>query len=431
MIIKRIESVILILSLISGILLLSINVGKTQEIYNFNYTITATGTETTTYYPTETFTWTVTGNATEHWIKEETVYLYKYTCKKYYCECNRWGCNCSWRYTSSDCSENPRCPSGYSYYNRYTCGTTTRPNRQETHITKTDSGEGKIDNNDFRIISEFNATPLPQHDGILSDTHFKVSWDNDNDNVEVCFSDTHSNYTANPYAKYLVARIKNEAQKNITWESSETGTANISFADGDKFITTSTLNAPNNDTVWSVSVDNINLNAWMDGNNLYVHVKSDTITMNLPKGWSMISLPLVPENTSLISLFPGAKVVYGYEKVTGYMRVKQEDSLEAKKGYWILMDQAKTYELYGQPITNYSLSVNDSGWLMIGGCSSDVRALSENCAIKVIYGYDQETGYKRVLESENLKPAKGYWILLDDVEDQCELTVEVIEPPVF
>ena len=95
------------------------------------------------------------------------------------------------------------------------------------------------------------------------------------------------------------------------------------------------------------------------------------------------------------------------------------------------MDQTKTYDLTGQSITEYSLSVNDSGWLMIGGCSSDARALSENCTIKVIYGYDRETGYKCVLGSENLKTAKGYWILLEDVEDQCELTVEAAALPVF
>ncbi|MGA1864646.1 MAG: choice-of-anchor Q domain-containing protein [bacterium] len=154
-------------------------------------------------------------------------------------------------------------------------------------------------------------------------------------------------------------------------------------------------------------------------------------TLDLPNGWSMISLPLIPENTYLSSLFPEAKVVYGYEKATGYKRVKQEESMEANKGYWILMDQAKTYDLTGQSIAEYSLSVNDSGWLMIGGCSSDARVLSENCVIKVIYGYDRETGYKRVLESENLKPAKGYWILLENVEDQCKLTVEVTAPPVF
>jgi hypothetical protein len=146
--------------------------------------------------------------------------------------------------------------------------------------------------------------------------------------------------------------------------------------------------------------------------------------MSLLNGWNMISLPVVPENLTLSSLFPDAVVVYSYEKIGGYVRVKNDDDMEAGKGYWIFLNEAKTYTLTGKPIPSHTISVNEDGWHMIGGCSSSAKTSSTNCSIGVIYGYEPGSGYIRVQGSESLEWGKGYWLLIQNVTGQAEVEVK-------
>lgn len=57
--------------------------------------------------------------------------------------------------------------------------------------------------------------------------------------------------------------------------------------------------------------------------------------MHLPAGWSMMSLPVIPVNASLFSLFHEAVVIYGYEKGKGYVRITKKEDLEKGIGYWV------------------------------------------------------------------------------------------------
>ena len=50
--------------------------------------------------------------------------------------------------------------------------------------------------------------------------------------------------------------------------------------------------------------------------------------MNLSEGWSMISLPVVPNDARLSAVFPGAAVMYRFERGTGYVRVQTDESLQ-------------------------------------------------------------------------------------------------------
>jgi hypothetical protein len=150
-----------------------------------------------------------------------------------------------------------------------------------------------------------------------------------------------------------------------------------------------------------------------------------TVPIELQAGWHMISLPVNPTDKRPKILFPEAIVVYGYEKGTGYARVKPDEDLEIGKGYWILLNEARTYTITDNPIDEYNLSVQD-GWYMIGGCTSDAKPSGNNCNIRVIYGYEPGAGYKRVQVNENLIPGKGYWILIEGVTDQAFLTVQGI-----
>ncbi|MGA1865031.1 MAG: hypothetical protein ACMUHX_08215 [bacterium] len=158
----------------------------------------------------------------------------------------------------------------------------------------------------------------------------------------------------------------------------------------------------------------------------YAVAENITINMNLPTGWSMISLPVLSVNPVLSEVFPGAQVVYGYKKGSGYVRVSEDKEMEAGSGYWILLNKARTFSLTGMRIDKYNFPVG-SGWYMVGGCSSSARVLADNCKIVVVYEYDPGTGYKRVYDTSSLDPSKGYWILFDNINgDQAQLDVERI-----
>ncbi|MGA1842061.1 MAG: putative metal-binding motif-containing protein, partial [bacterium] len=149
------------------------------------------------------------------------------------------------------------------------------------------------------------------------------------------------------------------------------------------------------------------------------------VEMDFSEGWSMISLSVEPDNPKVKELFPDAVVVYTYERGKGYVRVEE---LQVGKGYWILFHESQSCEFCGKPIHSYSKTVYSDGWEMIGGCTSDARPTADSCKIDVIYRFVKGKGYQRVFhESEPLEPAGGFWILLEDVVDQCVITVEELK----
>lgn len=162
--------------------------------------------------------------------------------------------------------------------------------------------------------------------------------------------------------------------------------------------------------VYSTSAVRIDLTS--ENGNLFI-TNQMFFEMELPPGWSMISLPVAPSSLPVSSLFPGAVVIYGYKKGFGYQRVTAEENLEIGKGYWILLDMTKTLNIPGEKIEEYNLPVQD-GWNMIGGCTSDVEAFVDKGEIKVIYDYVQGIGYQQLFESGPLQPGRGYWINLSE-----------------
>lgn len=159
-----------------------------------------------------------------------------------------------------------------------------------------------------------------------------------------------------------------------------------------------------------------------------IDIEEISIILNLSEGWSMISLPVSPDIASVKALFPEAEVIYGYEKDIGYVRVQDEEELVLGRGYWILLKAEKSYELTGQRIQGYTLSVSKDGWYMIGGCTDQAKASIDNGTIGAIYGYVPGVGYQQVLETDNLLRGKGYWILFSDIIGLAQLGVEVENP---
>ena len=138
------------------------------------------------------------------------------------------------------------------------------------------------------------------------------------------------------------------------------------------------------------------------------------VPVDLPAGWSLISLPVMPDNAVLSGIFPEAKLVYGFDKDFGYVRIDKEEELKEGEGYWILMPEAHNYTLTGAAIEEITLSA-EYGWFLIGSCTSACVPSRDDGIIKVIYSFDPGFGYQRV---EYLESGKGYWILISEPADE-------------
>jgi len=151
--------------------------------------------------------------------------------------------------------------------------------------------------------------------------------------------------------------------------------------------------------------------------NIMAHCHSnDSRQYYLKKGFNLVSLSLIPENSSLLANFPQAKVAYAYEN-GGYVRGL---ALEPGKGYWIEMPSTRTIEIAGYPFTSNQLQLK-RGWQLIGGIHkpAKIQTIPENC-VQTIYGYN-EGGYQQTTE---ILSEKGYWIYL---EQDCTVSLLSIE----
>jgi hypothetical protein len=128
-------------------------------------------------------------------------------------------------------------------------------------------------------------------------------------------------------------------------------------------------------------------------------------TFEMVKGWNLISLPLIPENNTLNSLFPDADVAYGFNDGE-YVR---SSILEPGKGYWVNMPVPATYTVFGDVFSFEEINL-DTGWHLIGSIQDESIPVPEKEVIEVMYQY-LDGAYIR---SHSIEPGMGYWIRLTE-----------------
>lgn len=275
----------------------------------FNYIVTADGTEDVTTYPDQEFTWTVTTTGTETWIEHRAYLGQRYTwasgCKQYYTyylypadgsTITRWSHTpygsryggsdngtyidyannrlvievytggsvsnwcCEWS-TGGSCAQwCSHCSPGSYAAMYYIYG----DKAHTTILTATESGGGTVNATEGRkFISSFDVTPLsPEHGGTVAIDSRTITDDNPNVTTEISVSTMGSIYASTDYSETMAQ----------TWSATEAGSALVNLNEGAKYITTSTLVAPNGDTTWSVTDDSDCVDTWMDSNNLHARV---------------------------------------------------------------------------------------------------------------------------------------------------------------
>ena len=135
--------------------------------------------------------------------------------------------------------------------------------------------------------------------------------------------------------------------------------------------------------------------------------------MVLKKGWNLISLPLVPVDGTLSVLFPDATIAYKFQN-----SYQKAETLEPGLGYWVKMEEAKTYTIMGQPFVSYQKDLG-TGWHLLGAVNmnSVVPVTSPDGSVSIMYGFD--TSYSKATE---LNAGKGYWV---KIETQCSFNMNM------
>lgn len=130
--------------------------------------------------------------------------------------------------------------------------------------------------------------------------------------------------------------------------------------------------------------------------------------MNLPAGWSLISLPLRPESRLAGDLFPEAAAIFSFDQ--RYKYVDKDEELQVGQGYWIYLPKATTYNLTGTPIDAPSLEVR-GGWSLIGACQAPTQVLVNRGSLEAIFGFNKglDKNYYSLGSSDYLEPGQGYW----------------------
>jgi len=136
------------------------------------------------------------------------------------------------------------------------------------------------------------------------------------------------------------------------------------------------------------------------------------VTIELSAGWNMVSLPVIPDDTSATAIMPtGAFFQLVTWSGTGYVSAAE---FEVGKGYWLLVLYDITLTVSGEPVDEFTLNLSP-GWTMVGGPNVEVSASDVFSGFYQLYTW---SGSSYVVATE-FEPSTGYWVLvLEDTQIQ-------------
>jgi hypothetical protein len=157
---------------------------------------------------------------------------------------------------------------------------------------------------------------------------------------------------------------------------------------------------PNIDSIEGYTFTNITRN-----HSIHVVFASSPFSITVRTGWNMISLPGIPSDGKLSSLFTTAiSKAFSYE--TGYLEM---DTLRWGIGYWVKFAAPQEFTLHGITSPGDTIPVKQ-GWNMIGTVLEEISVASigqsEPDLVQSSF-YEYNTSYT---EADVLKPGKAYWV---------------------
>jgi carboxypeptidase T len=134
-----------------------------------------------------------------------------------------------------------------------------------------------------------------------------------------------------------------------------------------------------------------------------VHTQVGTLPVIVQDKWSLVSLPVIPADSSVAALFPDA-LPHAFRFSTEYM---EEEYLSAGSGYWIRNDGTGVVAMTGVPFDRNEVSNPSGVWRIVGSvyCPLPRSAVCPSCLTPpVLFGY--RNGY---FIPDTLLPGEGYW----------------------
>ena len=137
------------------------------------------------------------------------------------------------------------------------------------------------------------------------------------------------------------------------------------------------------------------------------------LDVTLVAGWQLISLPLIPDDNNLATLFPGYQAAWGYDNAS--RQYEQVTQLYPCEGYWLKMAADVIVTVCGQPLTDCSGPLVP-GWHILGGpnCVITPQTAPPGCLIAT-WEYDPDID--DYLIPATFVPAAGYWAMMDNTSD--------------
>ncbi|KXA96041.1 hypothetical protein AKJ37_06200, partial [candidate division MSBL1 archaeon SCGC-AAA259I09] len=171
----------------------------------------------------------------------------------------------------------------------------------------------------------------------------------------------------------------------------------------------------------------------------------ESYEITLEKGWNLISLPIIPENTATEAILAGlgdavdnVVSVWGYDALDGQWMTYTPGVptpptfpslrvMEDGKAYWVKMEETATLEIEGRemPVGGGGVIpptyVLRTGWNLVGftGVTQKTRdaylgMVEEQVTGMTVFGYDTDKGLYTVRPSTMLTPGQGYWVFVTE-----------------
>jgi hypothetical protein len=142
------------------------------------------------------------------------------------------------------------------------------------------------------------------------------------------------------------------------------------------------------------------------------------IQLSLKAGWNLVSVPVIPADTSVGTVFAGTEVVYAWDADTGTYYFPTE--VDPCRGYWVAVISDTVITVTGVPVSCLTCEVK-AGFNLIGSviCSLDFSAPDTDPAGKV-EGFSYRWDHDHYIFSTTVEPGMGHWIA---ATEDCLLTL--------
>ncbi|MCZ7556527.1 MAG: T9SS C-terminal target domain-containing protein [Bacteroidia bacterium] len=151
-------------------------------------------------------------------------------------------------------------------------------------------------------------------------------------------------------------------------------------------------------------------------------------------GWNIVSVPtFVATDSTVNTIFPGTvgTTVYGFNG-TSYNSIPGTGTVSTGAAYWAYWPTSRTTYTQGNPVNSFKITVNQEGWVLIGGVNGTVRDISpangdadvvttpsNRILAGDVWGYNGAT-YETV---NQMNPGRGYWVYITGGSFPVDITV--------